>query len=302
MLVKITPLAGESLGTRSFSIFVETTDANILIDPGVSLAPNRFGKPPHPLELKRLEEHWKKIRAHMRKADVLTLSHYHYDHHNPDEPEAWKGKLAYVKHPEQKINKSQRARARYFIPKIEKLAKKLEYSDGNSLKIGKTQIIFSPAVAHGQDEKLGCVTMTVIDDGKTKFLHTSDVEGPPLRVQTEFIIRQNPDILFVDGPMCWMAYRYPPELTRASAKNLIAIMQKTNVEKLVLEHHLLRELKYAERIPEVYAEAKKRKVEVLTSAEFLGKENDFLEARRAELFKKFPVDLSKLKKFVKGAD
>jgi len=43
--VKIIPLAFESFGVRSMATYVET-DQKILIDPGTSLGPKRFGFPP----------------------------------------------------------------------------------------------------------------------------------------------------------------------------------------------------------------------------------------------------------------
>ena len=43
--MKVIPLAFESLGVRSMATFVET-DHKILIDPGTSIAPKRFGYPP----------------------------------------------------------------------------------------------------------------------------------------------------------------------------------------------------------------------------------------------------------------
>ncbi|MEW6329676.1 MAG: MBL fold metallo-hydrolase, partial [Candidatus Micrarchaeota archaeon] len=80
--MKITPLAFDSLGTRSMCTFIETKDVNILIDPGVALAPSRYGLPPHSLELERLAEHWRTIKEHARSADIMIITHYHYDHHN----------------------------------------------------------------------------------------------------------------------------------------------------------------------------------------------------------------------------
>ncbi|MBN1420277.1 MAG: hypothetical protein JXP34_15970 [Planctomycetes bacterium] len=44
-------LGAESLGVRSLAVLVEATWGKVLVDPGVSLAPERFGRPPHPREL-----------------------------------------------------------------------------------------------------------------------------------------------------------------------------------------------------------------------------------------------------------
>ena len=292
--MRITPLAFDSLGTRSMCTLVETSDARIVVDPGVALAPNRFGKPPHPKEWERMEEQWTEIKRTAKTADALFLSHYHFDHFNPLEPEVWKGKRAFVKNPTEHVNKSAAARGKSFIPSIQPLVKELVYSDGSEARFGKTRIAFSPAVPHGQDAKLGYVVMTCIDDGKTVFLHTSDVEGPPLDEQTGWIIEQNPDVIFCDGPMCWMAYRYPPSLAEKSIENLKRIISKTRVSKLVLDHHFMRELKWRDRIAALLDFANKenkkgRDIQILTAASFAGEEEDLLEARRNELYKEFPV-------------
>jgi predicted metallo-beta-lactamase superfamily hydrolase len=47
MIQRIVPLAFDSFGVRSMSTFVETDDLRILIDPGVALAPIRYGLEPH---------------------------------------------------------------------------------------------------------------------------------------------------------------------------------------------------------------------------------------------------------------
>src|SRR2546430_9453230 len=44
--VRVIPLAAESLGVRSMATYVEAGDLGILIDPGATLAPTRWGLPP----------------------------------------------------------------------------------------------------------------------------------------------------------------------------------------------------------------------------------------------------------------
>ena len=48
MIRRIVPLAFDSFGVRSMATFVETDDLKVLIDPGVALAPVRYGLEPHP--------------------------------------------------------------------------------------------------------------------------------------------------------------------------------------------------------------------------------------------------------------
>ena len=74
--------------------FVETDDVKILIDPGVALGASRYNLSPHPLEYRKQIEQWSLIERKAKEADVLILTHYHYDHYNPDKPEIFKEKSA----------------------------------------------------------------------------------------------------------------------------------------------------------------------------------------------------------------
>jgi hypothetical protein len=57
--------------------FVETDDLKVLIDPGVALAPVRYGLEPHPLEWQRLDDTWEAIKQYAENAEVLIVTHYH---------------------------------------------------------------------------------------------------------------------------------------------------------------------------------------------------------------------------------
>ena len=288
MIRKIVPLAFDSFGVRSMATYVETDDLRIVIDPGVSLAPLRYGLEPHPLEWKRMDETWEAIKERAEEADVLIVTHYHYDHHDPDHPELYKGKSVFVKHPTENINKSQRGRAEYFLEAIRGMPKKLEFSDGKSFQLGKTTITFSKAVCHGTNPRLGYVTEVSVKSGGECFLHTSDVEGPSLDDQVRFILDEKPDVLFVDGPMTYMlGFRYSYKSLEISNGNLVRVLKETNLQTLVLDHHFLRDLKYKQRIKSVYEAAEKRGVKVITAAEFCGRKVEMLEALRKELYAKY---------------
>ena len=88
----VKPLAFDSFGVRSMATFVATEDIAVLIDPGVSLASSRYKLPPHPIEEQRLNETWTDIKEHASRSDVLIVTHYHYDHYDPEEPELYKDK------------------------------------------------------------------------------------------------------------------------------------------------------------------------------------------------------------------
>ena len=273
--MKILPLAFDSLGTRSMATFVKT-DIKILIDPSAALGPKRYGLPPHPLEVKRLEKHIKTINRYAKKCDALIVTHYHYDHHNPNEPEIFKDKIALVKHPEKKINASQKQRAGYFLSLIQ--PKILEFADGNEFIFKDTKIKFSRPVFHGTNSRLGHVLEVCIEYKGEKFLHSSDVEGPGVEEQVKFILEEKPDIVFIDGPMTYMlGYRYSFKSYEQSIENLKKIAEICEI--LVIDHHMLRDLQWRERVKQV-----EKIKHVMSAAEFAGKKEELLEARRKELY------------------
>jgi len=274
------------------SVFIKSKGIKILIDPGVCLAPYRFGYPPHPIELERMSRHWSSIVKHAKKSEVLIVTHYHYDHYNPSEDlEIYKGKTVLIKHPTENINRSQKIRANTFLEKIQDLSKKLEYSDGREFEFRKTKIVFSKAVYHGTSPKLGYVTEVLVDDGEFRFIHTSDVQGPSLREQVDFILQKKPNLVLIDGPMTYMlGFRYSYASLNASIENLIKILDACPLDAMILEHHFLRELKWKERIPMVFKEAEKRRIPLETAADYLKKPIELLEAKRTELYRKYPAE------------
>ncbi|MEM5836208.1 MAG: MBL fold metallo-hydrolase [Candidatus Aenigmatarchaeota archaeon] len=288
--MKILPIAFDSLGTRSMACLIITNDKKIFIDPGVSLAPIRYGLQPHSIELKKLEEHWKKIVETAKQSDILIITHYHYDHHNPWENlEIYDKKIVLIKHPTQKINFSQKKRASFFIEKIKGLPECLEYADEKEFKFGKIEVAFSEPVFHGTNPKLGLVIEVLIKEGKESFIFTSDVEGPAIESQADFILENKPDYLIVDGPMTYMlGYRYSYEDFQVSIQNLIKFVEEICPKFLILDHHLLRDLKYREKIMPVIKIGERYGTKVLTAAEFLNKDVEMLEAKRKELYQKYP--------------
>ncbi|MBS7643692.1 MBL fold metallo-hydrolase [Candidatus Bathyarchaeota archaeon] len=287
--MKIVPIAFDSLGTRSMCTFVETDDCKILVDPGVALAPSRYGLPPHAFEWQRLNDHFNRIQKYAGKADVIIITHYHYDHHTVSATGLYEDKVLYIKHPTEWINFSQRERASYFLSEIGGRPKRLECSDGKEFQHGKTKIKFSNPVCHGTNPRLGYVTEVSISCGGEKILFTSDVEGPSLPDQTQFILGEKPDIVILDGPMTYMlGFRYSWKSLQISIENMVKIIRETPAHTLMLEHHFIRDLQYKSRIKPVYDVAGDKGVKVITAAEYLGCSVEMLEARRRELYKKYP--------------
>ena len=284
------------MGVRSMCTQVITKDVNMLIDPSVSLAPIRFGYEPHPIELQRMDETWKKILKLSKEADVIIITHYHFDHFSWDEPNQFKDKILLIKHPTEKINLSQKGRAAYFLEQIKDLPEKLEYADGKEFQFGKTKIKLSPPVSHGPSTRLGYVFEVLVDDGNYKFLYSSDVEGPCTSDQTDFILENKPNLVFSDGPLSYIMYRFGTKAMNASVENMIKIISECPLEAFITDHHFLRDLRWKEKISKVFEVAEKKKVKLGTVADYLGKPIDMLEAHRKDLFKEHPEMNFEMKK------
>ncbi len=281
MIIK--PVSFDSLGTRSMATFIKTKDVKIFIDPGVSLAPRRYGLPPHPKEIEQMEKDWRKIVNLASKSDVIVITHYHYDHHNPnDSLEIYEDKKLLIKHPKEFINFSQKKRAYYFLKQIGDLPSEIIYADGGVFSFGDTLIKISDPVPHGPGTKLGWVIQVYVDDGKESLIFTSDVEGPALDEQVSFILENKPSIVILDGPMTYMlGYRYSNDNFKRSLENIEKIINEPNVKKLIIDHHFLRDIKWFERIGNFEHHVGKK---ILTAAHYLNKKPNLLEAKRKELW------------------
>ncbi|HSD58411.1 MAG TPA: MBL fold metallo-hydrolase [Methanotrichaceae archaeon] len=283
--LKVMPLAFDSFGVRSMATYIEAGRLRVLIDPAVALGPRRYGLPPHRLEQQRMRETWEDVKKHALKSDVLIITHYHYDHHNPDEAEIYKDKIVYIKDPKKYINKSQANRASTFLSKLAGQPQFLEVGDGGEFKHGSASIKFSPPVFHGTNSRLGYVIEVSLSYMGEKVVYTSDVEGPAVKEQVDFIIEENPDLLILDGPMTYMlGYRYSRDSLVRSIANINRIINETSVKTIIVDHHFMRDRNYVERIPEVYDCAARHDVSILSAAKYIGRAEDTLEARRKELY------------------
>lgn len=274
--MKIIPLACDSRGTRSMATYIETCDLKVVIDPAVSLAAIKSDLPPHPIELQRESQHWEIIKKYAAQSDVLIVTHYHYDHHNPAKPEVYRDKITFIKNPISNINASQQERASVFLEVLKGIPKELTYSDGREFQFGKTKITFSQAVPHGNIDRLGYVTEVSITDGSYKLIHTSDIEGGNLDCQIDFILKEDPDMIIFDGPMTYPFQNIIP--------NIIRIIKETKVKDFIIDHHYLRKLKWRDKLKEPISIASKLNKRLICTAEFLGLEEDLLEAKRKQLY------------------
>jgi len=220
--IKLKFLACDSLGVRSIATFVET-DKKILIDPGAALGPSRYGLPPTPQELNALDNAIDKIKWYAQRSQIITISHYHYDHYIPDEC-IYKNKTLLIKDPKNNINKSQTKRSAEFLSFLsnECEPKKIDIADSERFKFGKTVLEFSPPMFHGGSDRLGYVLMLAVKYKKEVFVHGSDVQGPQTDDATEWIISQRPDVMVLSGfPTIFLGWKMSKKNFEKSNQNLI---------------------------------------------------------------------------------
>lgn len=286
--MQIVPISFESIGVRSMSTFIETKDVNIIIDPGVSLAPYRYGLKPHPFEIKRLEYSWEKIVNFAKKSDIIIITHYHYDHHNLwDDLNIYDNKEVLIKHPKENINFSQKRRAEKFIEKIKEKAKIIDYIDEKEYNIGNTIIKFSKPVFHGIDSRLGYVIEVFIEEN-FRFIHTSDVEGLTQEEQLSFIIENQPSMIILDGPLSYIPNFLKEDTLEKSLNNIINVIYKCPLEILILDHHFLRDLEWRKIAKKIFEVAKELNVKIQTAAQYMKLPLDMLEANRKKLYEEYP--------------
>jgi predicted metallo-beta-lactamase superfamily hydrolase len=301
--IKVTPLAAESFGVRSMCTLIETPDVAVLLDAGVSLCPYRFRLPPHPIEFKTIKRLRKRIAEAADKAEVVTISHYHFDHHTPSYEDwlcnwteanetarqIYQDKTVLMKNPREKINASQRKRAWLFQKTGGKHAKALETADSKTFAFGKETVLrFSEAVFHGPDDsRLGWVVMALVEYRSERFMFAPDVQGPMSTRTLELIKAAKPQVIMIGGPPFYLGgFKVAEAQLQLGLKNLVAVVETAPLT--ILEHHALRGESWQQRTKKVYDTAAEMGHKVMTAAEFAGHENNFLESKRKTLYAENP--------------
>ncbi len=118
-MIRFKPVWSDSLGAKSYSIFIPIAGYNILIDPGVAIMHGSYPAS-RSLKLRWRDEAYSKIREFMEKSDIVIITHYHHDHYlwKRDDIELYAGKRLFIKDPNCYINDRQRDRALEFIKNI----------------------------------------------------------------------------------------------------------------------------------------------------------------------------------------
>ncbi|MFQ6094734.1 MAG: MBL fold metallo-hydrolase [Candidatus Bathyarchaeia archaeon] len=335
----------DSMGAKCSSVMVKTPDVSILVDPGAAGL-----QPSFPLSSEErisfCMKAYGRIRRFSSEADLIIITHYHYDHHpHPDRLNrmyaVFRDKTLLVKDPNQWINRAQSRRAFDFlrslyqnfegtrdfrdllvaphftmkedpftshpsttalwrrsrgkkrmvfqakqkwfdrivekwresrwIPDFEVGGTKVLFADGKDFTFGQTRLRFSPPMFHGQFlDNIGWVVGFTLEYGNSRFLFTSDLQGPIIEEYADWIVQACPDVIVADGPPLY-AYGFMIGRTDIDrvVKNISNIMSKVQPKEIIWDHHLCRG-PFRSRLKKVYSYAEEVGVRLCTAAEHMG--------------------------------
>lgn len=334
----------DSLGAKSSSVFLETPEVRILLDPGAAEMQPSYPLPPAQKRALR-EGALEAIKTAARDAEVIFISHYHYDHHTlPREaPEIYRDKVLWIKDPNRWINRSQWNRSRLFaeqllealegkklryvsppkeehfedpikelplasardfgdyqqrkkelirkgrawfkdlaalwragpwVPQFELGGQEISFADGKSFEFGETRVRVTSPLFHGAEyDRVGWVIGLVLERRGKKVVYAPDLQGPIIEDYARWLIRENPDLLILDGPPTYLL-GYMLNLLNLSRvmENISSILRNTKTKIIIYDHHLLREARYREHLAQAYRVAREEGKDLLTAAECLGEE------------------------------
>jgi predicted metallo-beta-lactamase superfamily hydrolase len=277
--MRVIPLAAESLGVRSMATYVEVGDTSILIDPGVTLAPARFGLPPAEGEWEALRRANDRISAYAARANLVFVSHYHEDHFRSD-PATYAGRTVLAKEPRRMVGGQQSRRGLALWAALDGVAT-VEAADGWRRRESAVELAVSPPLPHGvEGTPLGyVVALTVVDAAeRQRFVFASDVQGPLSAVAVGWLIQQRPTLLYLSGPPSYIERELPMGAVDRGIDHLRRVMDATGC-RVIMDHHALRDPAFSTRFERLWSTGR-----VVTAAAHLGVETAPLEARRRALW------------------
>ena len=265
--------------------FIETaTGGRILVDPGVALAPDLGGMPPHPVERWMFEKSVERIKLYARIADLVIITTYEPGHFYEISPEIYRNKKILIKNPNSRIPASQRNRAFTFIQNGQKQKQyEIRYADTGRLEINDVAIQFSSSLFTDTQQTNTCV-MFSIEEYDTVFLFSSCISGNIRQKGEAFIIDAMPDIMYLDGPDVTAGDSDGQAAVRACISNIARVIEKARISQLILDHHIKRSASWEDSITDIAAVAAARNIEIKSAAGMRGEEEQLLEARRRILY------------------
>jgi predicted metallo-beta-lactamase superfamily hydrolase len=274
--VRVMPLAADSLGVRSMATYVEAGSLRLLIDPGVTLAPRRYGLDPAPEEEEALARARLRIAGYAVRATHVAVSHFHADHFGAD-PALYAARRVWAKDPRQTVDRHQAVHGREFWRAVGPLCH-LEPAEGREVELDDVTLRFSPPLPHGPDgSEFGHVVAVTVDDG-TRFVHASDLQGPASPVATAYLLRERPDLVYLSGPPTYLQGQVGHDVVQRGIDNLVRLVGETGC-RVIVDHHAVREPRFRDRLGPAFDTGR-----VVTVAGYLGRRDECLEARRAALW------------------
>ena len=286
--MKIEIIGTETLGVRGMCCFVRTKNRRILIDPGIALGYHRYGLLPHPFQVAVDERKQKEIVKRWAEATDIVISHFHGEHTPlPDaNPYQFSVNKVVGLNPTAKIwtkspshlspIESQRAKALSGI-----LNKNFNVAEG----INDGPITFSMPVIHGDiNDTLTTVIMVRIKENHT-FVHAAGIQLLNDKAISQ-ILDWKPDVVFIDGPPLYLFHRISERQVGKAWHNAKEL--SSNIDTLILDHHLMRSHKGIEWIERLSDKTGRK---VLCGADFMHKHRMLLEAGRRTLYNEMPVPL-----------
>jgi predicted metallo-beta-lactamase superfamily hydrolase len=277
--MKVVPLGAESLGVRSMATYVEAGGRGILIDPGATLVPSRFGLPPADEEWEALRRANDRISAYAARAELVFVSHYHEDHFRSD-PVSYGGRRVLVKDPRRMVQGLQARRAAELWKRLQGNAH-VTVAEDFSERTMDLVLEVSPPLPHGlEGTSLGYVVALTVAEPRERerFVFASDVQGPLSPVAAAYIVRQRPTLLYLAGPPSYVEREVGAAVIDRGIDHLARIAETTGC-RVIMDHHALRDVAWRERFARLWDTGR-----VTTAAAYLGIADAALEARRAELW------------------
>jgi predicted metallo-beta-lactamase superfamily hydrolase len=277
--MKIIPLAADSLGVRSMATYVEAGATGLLLDPGATLAPARYGLPPSQEEWEALRRANDRISAYAARARYVFVSHYHEDHFRSD-PVSYAGRVVLAKDPRRVVTGAQARRAHALWGALEGQAH-VQPADGVSLTTPDLDLSVSPPLPHGgEGTTLGYVVALTVTDHREhqRFVFASDVQGPLSPVATAWLIQQRPTTLYLSGPPSYVEREVGTAAIDRAVDNLRRILDTTGC-RVIMDHHAVRDPRFSTRFERLWQTGR-----VITAAAHLGLDAQPLEARRDRLW------------------
>ena len=277
--MKIVPLAADSLGVRSMATYVEAGATGMLLDPGATLAPQRYGLPPSQEEGEALKRANDRISAYAGRARYIFVSHYHEDHFRSD-PATYAGRVVLVKDPRRMVTGAQARRAEALWKALDGPAR-VQAADGASIVTQDFELRVSPPLPHGAEGTgLGyVVALTIVDHHEhQRFVFASDVQGPLSAVASAWLIKARPTTLYLSGPPSYVEREVGTAAIDRGIDNLRRILDATGC-RVIMDHYAVRDPRFSTRFQTLWETGR-----VVTAAAHLGLTAQPLEARRDRLW------------------